>query len=105
MDQPAKGVVWREVPGTAGRYQVSDEGSVKSVERRVWNSRGFWATRNERLLKPSLRGPQGYAMVRLYMPDRQKRDVFVHRLVPVSYTHLTLPTIALLCRSRWSPYH
>ena len=23
----------------------------------------------------------------------------------VSYTHLTLPTIALLCRSRWSPYH
>ena len=26
-------------------------------------------------------------------------------IIPVSYTHLTLPTIALLCRSRWSPYH
>ena len=25
--------------------------------------------------------------------------------VPVSYTHLTLPTIILPCRSRWSPYH
>ena len=24
---------------------------------------------------------------------------------PVSYTHLTLPTIAAECRSRWSPYH
>ena len=24
---------------------------------------------------------------------------------PVSYTHLTLPTIATPCRSRWSPYH
>ena len=24
---------------------------------------------------------------------------------PVSYTHLTLPTIRLTCRSRWSPYH
>ena len=24
---------------------------------------------------------------------------------PVSYTHLTLPTIQLSCRSRWSPYH
>ena len=23
----------------------------------------------------------------------------------VSYTHLTLPTIRQLCRSRWSPYH
>ena len=25
--------------------------------------------------------------------------------VPVSYTHLTLPTTRLVCRSRWSPYH
>ena len=24
---------------------------------------------------------------------------------PVSYTHLTLPTIRHRCRSRWSPYH
>ena len=26
-------------------------------------------------------------------------------LGPVSYTHLTLPTMRLRCRSRWSPYH
>ena len=25
--------------------------------------------------------------------------------IPVSYTHLTLPTTVALCRSRWSPYH
>ena len=25
--------------------------------------------------------------------------------VPVSYTHLTLPTRSIKCRSRWSPYH
>ena len=24
---------------------------------------------------------------------------------PVSYTHLTLPTICFKCRSRWGPYH
>ena len=23
----------------------------------------------------------------------------------VSYTHLTLPTNSIVCRSRWSPYH
>ena len=28
-----------------------------------------------------------------------------HYKRPVSYTHLTLPTIAAECRSRWSPYH
>ena len=27
------------------------------------------------------------------------------RLIPVSYTHLTLPTTYWPCRSRWSPYH
>ena len=27
------------------------------------------------------------------------------RYTPVSYTHLTLPTIISVCRSRWSPYH
>ena len=26
-------------------------------------------------------------------------------LRPVSYTHLTLPTMLAQCRSRWSPYH
>ena len=28
-----------------------------------------------------------------------------HGLWTVSYTHLTLPTIHVECRSRWSPYH
>ena len=27
------------------------------------------------------------------------------KAMPVSYTHLTLPTILRRCRSRWSPYH
>ena len=30
-------------------------------------------------------------------------DICITR--PVSYTHLTLPTIPFECRSRWSPYH
>ena len=29
----------------------------------------------------------------------------IAQLNAVSYTHLTLPTIRILCRSRWSPYH
>ena len=31
--------------------------------------------------------------------------VKIHCSIPVSYTHLTLPTTPLMCRSRWSPYH
>ena len=29
----------------------------------------------------------------------------VRENAPVSYTHLTLPTNTVTCRSRWSPYH
>ena len=36
--------------------------------------------------------------------DRVARLPLITR-EPVSYTHLTLPTIHVECRSRWSPYH
>ena len=29
----------------------------------------------------------------------------VNVFLAVSYTHLTLPTNRVVCRSRWSPYH
>ena len=32
-------------------------------------------------------------------------EAFEATFEAVSYTHLTLPTIAAECRSRWSPYH
>ena len=32
-------------------------------------------------------------------------DVLDLYVFAVSYTHLTLPTTRLVCRSRWSPYH
>ena len=35
----------------------------------------------------------------------EKLNDVIDYIKSVSYTHLTLPTIALLCRSRWSPYH
>ena len=33
------------------------------------------------------------------------KEPFVFASDSVSYTHLTLPTIHVECRSRWSPYH
>mgnify|MGYP001824169941 CR=1 FL=1 len=33
--------------------------------------------------------------------EREERE----RRETVSYTHLTLPTNTVTCRSRWSPYH
>ena len=41
---------------------------------------------------------QGYGTVRAGYGHPDRADA-------VSYTHLTLPTTAYECRSRWSPYH
>ena len=40
------------------------------------------------------------AFLNLYINDSK----FINNK-SVSYTHLTLPTTVLKCRSRWSPYH
>ena len=36
---------------------------------------------------------------------KQPIDIAIASDGPVSYTHLTLPTNTVTCRSRWSPYH
>ena len=36
---------------------------------------------------------------------RAGKDASVGTFSAVSYTHLTLPTNTVTCRSRWSPYH
>ena len=38
-------------------------------------------------------------------PDKDPTKKENYRPISVSYTHLTLPTTRLRCRSRWSPYH
>ena len=38
-------------------------------------------------------------------PSGRLQSLFSLLFKPVSYTHLTLPTTARRCRSRWSPYH
>ena len=48
----------------------------------------------------------GARAVRSYMELRSALVGLIEDgITAVSYTHLTLPTTAHSCRSRWSPYH
>ena len=67
--------IWRDITGYEGYYQVSDQGRVKSLERK--NSYG--RTVKERILKPAVK-PTGYVEVNLYAGGKQKA-LTVHRLV------------------------
>ena len=44
-------------------------------------------------------------LIRNYEITNTKEESINIMPIPVSYTHLTLPTTARRCRSRWSPYH
>ena len=63
--------IWRDIEGYEGQYQVSDQGRVKSLERK--------GRKSERILKPIDDG-RGYLRVDLYAGGKRKRFK-VHRLV------------------------
>lgn len=75
---------WRDVPGFEGRYQVSDEGRVRSVDRRVrLVVHGLETTRlaRGRVLRPA-RGTHGYLTVVL---GRDGGTKHVHQLVALAF--------------------
>ena len=70
---------WRDVVGYEGLYQVSSEGRVKSLERKLPHWRGGELIRKERILKPTPT-KDGYLLVTLRVSGKRKTST-VHRLV------------------------
>ena len=73
---------WRDVKGYKGYYQVSNMGSVKSLERTVRNGRGYRIV-PERILKTG-KNNHGYLQVHLYKEGKRKLCC-VHRLVATAF--------------------
>jgi len=71
--------IWKDIKGYEGYYQVSSEGRVKSLARKIRCNRSL----KERILKPGL-GGFGYPQVILCV-DNQKYNIFIHRLVAEAF--------------------
>lgn len=67
--------LWRDVVGYEGFYQVSNLGSVRSLDRVVNNRRV-----KGRVLKP-FQDKDGYKKVNLVMGGKKRRQFMIHRLV------------------------
>ena len=70
-----KNEIWKDVVGYEGLYQVSNQGRVKSLERKD----RFGRIVKGRTLKPGVKN-SGYLFVGLYAGGKKKM-FFVHRLV------------------------
>ena len=84
---------WREKK----RWQNSlDRGQFRGKVARVFFLRFYLFIFTQRRREGEREGEKHQCVVASCMPPTGD---------PVSYTHLTLPTKQVQCRSRWSPYH
>ena len=73
--------IWKDIIGYEGRYQISDKGRVKSLERFIKPTGPFQKSKRcrERILKTSITG-QGYKHVSL-----ENKKHLVHRLIAEAF--------------------
>ena len=71
--------VWKDIEGYEGRYQVSNIGRVKSLERTASIKNGK-RTVPERILRPKAERT-GYLRINLYDSSGKMKSFFIHRLV------------------------
>ena len=74
---------WRDIKGYEGRYQISNLGRVKSLERVIHRKDGRSYLRKGMLLKNKM-GTNGYYYVCLYKNNKQK-TFMIHSLVALNF--------------------
>lgn len=82
-DDPVMEVLWRDVEGYEGRYQISSVGQIKSIARVVPGPNGREVQVRERILKHCYHY-KGYPVVYLSKENEQEK-CFVHRLVAKAF--------------------
>ena len=73
-------LMWKDIEGYEGRYQVSTEGEIKSVARHVENGSPNGMILPEKILKPFVT-KSGYCQVTLRDGNGNREVLYVHRLV------------------------
>ena len=75
--------IWKDIKGFEGRYQVSNMGRVRSLDRWTLNDRPYFV--KGMMLKLSLNKGKGYLRVSLSDGHRNYKHYEVHRLVALHF--------------------
>tara|TARA_R100001086_G_scaffold193117_1_gene110228 strand:+ start:111 stop:878 length:768 start_codon:yes stop_codon:yes gene_type:complete len=76
---------WKDIKGFKDKYQVSDLGRVRSLDRTTITSNGRKLFIKGKVLKLNRSSPEGYVRVILYGKNTKSYIRFVHRLVAQAF--------------------
>lgn len=74
--------IWKAIPGYEGYYEVSDQGNVRSLDRKVWTGKGYYLKKGE--VMKFYTTDQGYYRVVL-SKNSNVRKFKVHQLVAMAF--------------------
>ena len=74
--------IWKDIEGFEGRYQISNQGRVKSL---VCNRFGKYKAESGEMILRSAKGHCGYMRVLLVDKNGGRHSLFVHRLVLIAF--------------------
>lgn len=77
-------IIWKDVPGYEGQYQVSSCGKVKSLDRTVTRTDGRVRRLRGKILQDKSISYKGYRKTILFSENKQK-VVETHRLVALAF--------------------
>lgn len=75
--------IWKDIQGFEGRYQVSNMGRVRSLDRLIINPHPY--IRKGEMLNPSMNSKKGYLRISLSDGHRNYTHYEVHRLVALHF--------------------
>ena len=95
--------IWKDIPGYEGKYQVSNMGNVKSLQRTINSSNQhetFTFQTQERILRSGKQDRMGHIAVVLHNP---RKTYPVHQLVMLAFVGEPPPK-KVVCHNNGIPY-
>ena len=89
----------------ASEFSIVSSPSLEADGVKSWGRQAHELRSAKALLGDKWRVSTRTRNIGYWSSGKQIVDIALAPVDPVSYTHLTLPTMKCRCRSRWSPYH
>jgi hypothetical protein len=77
--------IWKDIKGFEGRYQVSNMGRVRSLDRTIVSRTGQTYMKKGQILKPTINKSKGYYRISLSDGHRNYTHYEVHRLIALHF--------------------